>query len=222
MGTFSFSNKFNKRRIIMISLFNKKLTAATILVLSLLLVGGCSSTSNKSDANLNGTKAKSETYPQSNIGTASENSASLGKNTTKIDENKPKGNVKSKVSSEQNITEKIKNYIINGQENKAEAQKIKWSKTFLNRVDIEGLYKQYVDNGGQADDLEGFANYMTLKAPILSDWQELFKKDLYDTYGEEVVRVEHLKDDLYQAYIVKSGSEIPYVVVSSRTGYFHG
>lgn len=135
MSTFSFSNKFNKRRIIMISLFNKKLTAATILVLSLLLVGGCSSTSNKSDTNLNGTKAKSETYPQSNIGTASENSASLSKNTTKNDENNSKSNVKDKVPSKQNITEKIKNYIINGQENKAEAQKIKWSKTFLNRVD---------------------------------------------------------------------------------------
>ena len=134
----------------------------------------------------------------------------------------PNDNIKDKVYSEDNITEKIKNYIINGQEYKPEAQKIKWSKTFLNRVDIESLYKQYIDNGGQADDLESFANYMTLNTPIPSDWKDLFEKDLYDKYGEKVVKLEHLNDDLYQAYIVKDGSEIPYVVVSSRTGYFHG
>ncbi|BCZ45864.1 hypothetical protein psyc5s11_19310 [Clostridium gelidum] len=129
---------------------------------------------------------------------------------------------KDKVSSEENITEKIKNYIISGQENKPEAQKIKWSKTFLNTVDIKGLYKQYIANGGHIDDLESFASYMTLNAPVQRDWKNLFSKDLYDTYGEKVVRLEHLKDDLYQAYIVKEGLEIPYVVVSARTGYFHG
>lgn len=63
---------------------------------------------------------------------------------------------------------------------------------------------------------------MTLNAPISSNWEKLFEKDLYDIYGEKVVRLEHLEDDLYQAYIKKDGAEIPYVVVSSRTGYFHG
>ncbi|WP_315078528.1 hypothetical protein [uncultured Clostridium sp.] len=125
-------------------------------------------------------------------------------------------------SADENIKEKVINYIINGQENKPEAEKIKWSKTFLNKVDIENLYKQYMKNGGKADDLEKFADYMTLNAPIPNDWEKLFEKDLYDTYGEKVVRLEHLQDDLYQAYIKKDGVEIPYVVVSSRTGYFHG
>lgn len=133
-----------------------------------------------------------------------------------------KDNVKDKVTSENNIAEKVKNYIINGQENKSEAQKIKWSETFLNKVDIEGLYKKYTANGGKADDLESFAIYITQNAPIPNDWQDLFKKDLYDTYGEKVARLEPLKDDLYQAYVVKNGTEVPYVVVSSRTGYFHG
>ena len=131
-------------------------------------------------------------------------------------------NIKDKVCSENNITEKIKNYIINDQENKPEAQKIKWSKTFLDQVDIESLYKKYIANAGKTDDLESFANYMNLNAPIYSGWEDLFKKDLYDAYGEKVVRLEPLKDNLYQAYIVKEGSEVPYVVVSSRTGYFHG
>lgn len=63
---------------------------------------------------------------------------------------------------------------------------------------------------------------MTLNAPISNEWKDLFEKDLYDTYGEKVVRLEPLKDDLYQAYVVKDGSEVPYVVVSSKTGYFHG
>lgn len=131
-------------------------------------------------------------------------------------------NTKDKVDPEQNITEKIKNYIFNGQENKPEAEKIKWSKTFLNRVDIESLYKKYIANEGHAEDLESFANYMNLNATIPIDWKELFEKDLYDKYEEKVIRLEPLKDDKYQAYIVKDGSEVPYVVVSSRTGYFHG
>ncbi|WP_051541970.1 hypothetical protein [Clostridium lundense] len=220
----------------MISLFNKKSIIVIIVVLLVFIFAGCSKKTNKSDISLNGTKDKNETYTQSNVGTTSENSTTPSKNNNKTSEafNKSydntsqgkylssKDNVKNKVHSGENITEKVKNYIINGQENKLEAQKIKWSKTFLNRVDIESLYKQYIANGGHADDLEDFANYMTLNAPISNDWQGLFKKDLYDTYGEKVVRLEHLEGDLYQAYIIKNGSEVPYVVVSSRTGYFHG
>lgn len=133
-----------------------------------------------------------------------------------------KSKVKDKVYLEESISEKVKSYIFSGQKDKPEAQKIKWSKTFLDRVNIESLYKKYIANGGKAYDLESFANYMTLNAPIPSDWQELFKKDLYETYGEKVVKIEHLKDDLFEAYIEKDGSQIPYVVVSSRTGYFHG
>ncbi|WP_156625403.1 hypothetical protein [Clostridium tertium] len=50
----------------------------------------------------------------------------------------------------------------------------------------------------------------------------MLKKDLYEKYGENLVKVEPLGNDLYQAYIEKEGKEVPYVVVSSRTGYFHG
>jgi hypothetical protein len=50
---------------------------------------------------------------------------------------------------------------------------------------------------------------MTLNVPILSDWQELFKKELYDTYGEKIVKLEPLKGNLYQAYVLKDGSKVP-------------
>ena len=124
--------------------------------------------------------------------------------------------------SEKNISEKVTDYIINGQGNIPDADKIKWSKTFLKQVDIESLYKQYIANGGNANDLKQFAIYMTQNAPIPSNFEALFEKDLYDAFGEKVARLEHLQGDLYQAYVVKDGSEVPYVVVSSRTGYFHG
>jgi hypothetical protein len=126
------------------------------------------------------------------------------------------------IMKNEDISEKVKNYIINGQSNKSEAEKIKWSKTFLNEVDIKSLYDQYISTGGNANDLEKFASYMTLNAPIVNNWEELFKKDLYDIYGEKVVRLKHLENDLYEAYIKKDGAEVPYVVVSARTGYFHG
>ena len=125
-------------------------------------------------------------------------------------------------TSDNSVKEKVIDYIINGQVNKPDAQKLKWSKAFLNKVDIDAVYKQYTVDGGKADDIENFANYLTQNAPTLDDWQELFKKDLYDAYKEKVVKIEHLKDDSYQVYIEKDGSQVPYVVVSAQTGYFHG
>lgn len=124
--------------------------------------------------------------------------------------------------AEENISKKVKNYIINGQEDKVEALKWKWSTTFLDEVDITSLYDEYIAAGGNVENIEDFAKYITLNAPILNNWEELFKKDLYDIYGEEVSKLEHLEGDLYQAYVNKDGIEVPYVVVSARTGYFHG
>lgn len=148
------------------------------------------------------------------------------KNSSKTTLNLPSQSSASNLEDEtplgHSISKEVKNYIINGQESIPEAQKIKWSKAFLNQVDIEGIYKQYLSNGGTANDLKSFVSYMTLNSPIPSNWKDLFEKDLYDVYAEKVVKLEHLKGDLYQAYIIKDGATIPYVVVSSRTGYFHG
>lgn len=124
--------------------------------------------------------------------------------------------------SDNELKEKVIDYILNGQGDKPDADKIKWSEQFLNKVDIDALFKQYITNGGTPDDLKSFSLYITLNAPIPSDWEKMFEADLYKTYGQEVVRLEHLEDVLYQAYIIYEGKEIPYVVVSSRTGYFHG
>lgn len=129
---------------------------------------------------------------------------------------------KNAISSDSNIAEKTKDYILNGQQNLSNAQKLNWSESFLNRVDMNSLYQQYLGKGGQTGDIESFASYITLNAPIQSNWQELFGKDLYAQYGEKFTKLEPLGDNLYQAYITKNGSEIPFVVVSSRTGYFHG
>ena len=63
---------------------------------------------------------------------------------------------------------------------------------------------------------------MTINASIQSDWKVLFEKDLYDSYKVKVVKLVHVKDDMYQAYIISNGSEVPFVGVYSRTGYFHG
>lgn len=124
--------------------------------------------------------------------------------------------------SEQNISGKVKDYIINGQGDKPSAGKLKWSKAFLNSVDIVSLYKKYKADGGNGQDLESFAKYMTMNAPIPSNWKEMFEKDLYNAYGQKVTRLEYLGGDMYQAYVDCNGSEIPYVAVSSRTGDFHG
>lgn len=148
---------------------------------------------------------------------ANENQTASNSNNASEEINKPSDNI-----SEDNISEKVKDYILNGQEDKSEAEKLKWSNAFLNQVDIEALYNQYISEGGNAEDIKKIAEYITTNAPIQDDWEELFKKELFDVYGQEVVKLEHLEGDLYQAYVNIDGSEVPYVTVSARTGYFHG
>jgi hypothetical protein len=127
-------------------------------------------------------------------------------------------------NSNQNIYEQVKDYIINGQNNLSSAEKLNWSKRFLDQVDLKTLYKQYTSSGGNADNVEDFAKYITLNAPCPSNWQELFEEDYYDSYGKklQVTKFTSLGNSLYQVYVNQNGAEVPFVVVSSRTGYFHG
>lgn len=171
------------------------------LLISITLLVACSS---NEDNNLNNT--------QGNI---------ANKNSTDTDE-KSSDTTNLKEESNKEIIEKVKDYILNGQEDIPEALKLKWSKSFLNNLDLESLYKDFLDANGKKDNVEDFAKYITENAPILSNWEELFKKDLYETYKEEVVKISHLYGDLYEASILINGVETPYVVVSSRTGYYHG
>jgi len=161
------------------------------------------------------------TTPNSTVTTKSSDAKSTTTDKSTTESTNQKSSQGSAINYD-NITEKTKNYIISGQGDIPEAGKIHWSATFLNRVDIKSLYKQYIAKGGNADDVGKFAKYMTLNAPIQSDWKVLFEKDLYAKYGQKVVRYEYVQDDLYQAYIIYNGSEVPYVGVYSRTGYFHG
>lgn len=186
------------------------------LLFSTLLLTACSLNKSANVENT-GDTSKKEVANEASNSNLEENDNS--KDTNEISQSNTSDNSN---SLNENISEKVKDYIINGQENKSEAQKLKWSKNFLNEVNIEDLYNKYIKDGGNGEDIEEFATYITLNAPILSNWEELFKKDLYDTYNEEVVKLEHLEGDLYEAYVNKNGSEVPFVVVSSRTGYFHG
>lgn len=40
--------------------------------------------------------------------------------------------------------------------------------------------------------------------------------------AKEIVKLEHLEGYLYQAYVNIEDKGVPYVVVSSRIGYYHG
>ena len=221
VGALGFSNKFNKRRIIMISLFNKKSIVATVMALSLLLAASCSIAPNKPNAK---SAASSQTTADNSESTNQSESNKQGQTSTSNNSSASKASTPSSstAQADNNISQKVKDYILNGQGDKPEAQKLHWSERFLNNVDINSLYKKYTAGGGKADDVQKFAEYITLNAPIQSNWQDMFKKDLYDSYGQTVVKLEPLGGDMYQAYVKINGSVVPYVGVSARTGYFHG
>lgn len=108
VGTLGFSNKFNKRRIIMISKFNKKSITATVLALSLLLAVGCSSTPKKINTSLNDTKVNTENHTKLSTSNISLNSNSSSNNTITNNEQN------NKTSSTQSITQAAKNPAVKG------------------------------------------------------------------------------------------------------------
>jgi len=99
-----------------------------------------------------------------------------------------------------------------------------WVQNFLDGQNLPVLYESYKRNGGNAEDVEAFGNYVTNEAPILETWQDLFNDNLYANFGYTASRIEPLEGSTirYQAYVIIDGTEREYVVVNARTGYFHG
>ena len=79
--------------------------------------------------------------------------------------------------ADENMSQKVKDYILLGQVERPAAEQLKWNARFLEEVDIDSLYNEYVANGGNAVDVEAVAKYVTENAPIPSNWQEMFKKE---------------------------------------------
>jgi hypothetical protein len=115
-----------------------------------------------------------------------------------------------------------KEYLMHGQDDKPEAGKLHWTQEFLDQVDIEAVYAQYLTDGGAADDVLSFAAYLTENAPVPDNWKELFEANLLIEYDVVPSRYEDLGDGYYQVYVIIDGNEVPYVGLNARTGYFHG
>ena len=172
---------------------------------------------NSKNIQLNASSSNNTTSLSNNTAQSSSN------NTAQSSSNNGTVSSNSLSNSGQSIYEKVKDYIINGQNNLSSAERLNWSKRFLDQVDLKTLYNEYISSGGNTNNVEDFAKYITLNAPPPSNWQELFEEDYYDLYGKKIQpsKFTSLGDNLYQVYINQNGSEVPYVVVSSRTGYFH-
>lgn len=120
-----------------------------------------------------------------------------------------------------NIAKQTKEYLLHGQEDGSEAGKLHWTQPFLDQVDIDAVYGQYLAGGGKADDVADFAEYLTENAPVPDNWKELFEAEL-KAQGFTPSRYEDLGDNMFQVYVIIDGKEVPYVGVNARTGYFHG
>lgn len=154
---------------------------------------------------------------------------SINSNKETTQNNKNKENTKTPLNNEDKVDEmsqKVKDYILNVQGDKPEDSKLNWSKEFLEKVNIKSMYGNYIKDGGADGDVEWFAKYITSYAPILNDWEEMFKKDIYNNYKENIVSIKQIDGDLYMGYIeVKEGENKyvteEYVIVSARTGFYH-
>lgn len=182
----------------------KKLIGITVLLFNLVILTACSKNQRLDD---------NENDDLTAIPTQSESDRPISIDNPEVSNN---------AFDRNNIAKETREYILIGQDDEAEYEKIKWSKTFLDLVDIESLYEQYIKNFGELKDIYDFAIYITENAPIQSNWEELFISDVKQIYGADISKIELLDDVMYQAYIINEGKEVPYVAVNARTGYFHG
>ena len=53
-------------------------------------------------------------------------------------------------------------------------------------------------------------------------WKVKFEKSLLDNYGVKPNHYEELDNGVYQVYVEIDGKFVPYVVVNSATGSYHG
>lgn len=216
-----------------------------LMLCSALFFVGCNGESQKESTSNNSTKVTSsdntnstedqnnkenkegEENKENDLNSSSSSSNTKTEKTTATTKNKitsTSGNssVQIKDNKAESIYSEVKSYILSEQKKKPEAEKIKWSKVFLDKVDFAPLYDKYIKEGGNKNSVEDFALYISKNAPVQSNWKNLFEADFEQKYGQKVTKIKHLEGDLYQAYINIDGKDVPYVVVNSRTGYFHG
>jgi len=111
-------------------------------------------------------------------------------------------------------------FLLHGQDDKTEMERLNWNEGFLNKLDLSALHQQFVDGGGNPEDVENFAIFLTHNAPILDTWQQEFRLQAFTDFQVEITRLEPVGGDDYKAYTVDNGNEVPFAVVSARTGYF--
>lgn len=117
---------------------------------------------------------------------------------------------------------RTRDYLLSGQSDLPSAEQLHWSPSFLEKTDFEANYRAYLDTGGEKDDVISYADYLTENAPAPDNWKELFEKDLLEAYDVTPARYEDLGGGIYQVYVERGGSDIAYVTVNSRTGWYHG
>jgi len=111
-------------------------------------------------------------------------------------------------------------FLLNGQEEKSELERLNWNESFLNNLDLAAIHQQFVDGGADPDDVENFAVFLTQNAPISENWQQDFKAQMLAQHQVELTRFEPIGGDDFQTFTEQNGAEVPFAIVSSRTGYY--
>ena len=124
-------------------------------------------------------------------------------------------------SNNLNLANETIEYLLNGQANVRESERLNWNPTFLRLVNLAPLHQEFVASGGSSENMEAFATFVTENAPIQENWQELFKADFLETTGIQITNLTALDNDRYRAYIEENGIEVPEVIVSARTGFYN-
>ena len=111
-------------------------------------------------------------------------------------------------------------YLLYGQDEKPESERLNWNEGFLHNLDLTALHQQFVDGGADPEDMENFALFLTHNAPILENWEQEFRLQAFTRYQVQISRIESIGGDDFQTYRLENGDEVPFAIVSARTGHY--
>ena len=122
--------------------------------------------------------------------------------------------------TETDMAQRVVAYILTGQGQVPEGDRLQWNESFLTQLNLEELYIHYLNGGNPRGDVVAFANFITEEAPIRPTWEIDIQLYMFRTHGTETTRFESLETGMYQAFTEENGIELPFAMVNPRTGHY--
>lgn len=129
------------------------------------------------------------------------------------------------LGEERNIPYRVKDYLVNGQGHLSTSQGFWWNDTHLEALTdetINGLYSNFLESGGNGNDIKDFAEYLSLNAPPYPHWKKVFENSILSDWKDiKITKYDESYDSEYVEVYIEDFEPV-FVNVNTITGYYSG